>query len=203
MRRAFARRLSEDDPGLAIDLAEHSTVNALRAELANRFRLVEQPRHPRDLQVLLGATDERLVCLFLNAHRAAPDALNWLVSALLDSMAGGTGRGRSFLVEGAVDVDTVLDRTFGAGRPSVPSALRTMKGSMPAGARWSSVRRRVPKPVAEVRIGRVKAAIWSNDTEGGTRHNVTFSRLYKDGEEWKSTQSFGRNDLLVLAKVAD
>ena len=25
----------------------------------------------------------------------------------------------------------------------------------------------------------------------------------KDGEEWKSTQNFGRNDLLVLAKVAD
>ena len=120
VRRAFSRRLSEDDPGLAIDLAEHSTVNALRAELTNRFRLVKQPRHPRDLQVLLGATGERLVCLFLNAHRAAPDALDWLVSALLDSMAGGTGRGRSFLMEGAVDVDTVLDRTFGAGRPSVP-----------------------------------------------------------------------------------
>ena len=34
-------------------------------------------------------------------------------------------------------------------------------------------------------------------------HNVTFSRLYKDGDQWKSTQSFGRNDLLVLAKVAD
>ena len=61
-----------------------------------------------------------------------------------------------------------------------------------------------PKPVAEVRIGRVKAAIWSNETkEGRTRHNVTFSRLYKDGNEWKRTQSFGRNDLLVLAKMAD
>ena len=35
------------------------------------------------------------------------------------------------------------------------------------------------------------------------RYNVTFSRLYKEGDEWKSTQSFGRNDLLVLAKVAD
>ena len=33
--------------------------------------------------------------------------------------------------------------------------------------------------------------------------NVTFSRLYKEGDQWKSTQSFGRNDLLVLAKVAD
>ena len=60
-----------------------------------------------------------------------------------------------------------------------------------------------PKPVAEVRIGRVKAAVWPNETEGRTRHNVTFSRLYRDGAEWKSTQSFGRNDLLVLAKVAN
>ena len=60
-----------------------------------------------------------------------------------------------------------------------------------------------PKPISEVRIGRVKAAIWPNETEGRTRHNVTFSRFYKGGEQWKSTQSFGRNDLLVLAKVAD
>ncbi len=61
-----------------------------------------------------------------------------------------------------------------------------------------------PKPISEVRIGRVKAAIWSNETEGRMRHNVTFSRLYKDDAgEWKSTQSFGRSDLLVLAKVAD
>ena len=46
--------------------------------------------------------------------------------------------------------------------------------------------------------------IWPNGTEEQPRHNVTFSRLYKDEVgEWKSTQSFGRNDLLVLAKVAD
>ena len=60
-----------------------------------------------------------------------------------------------------------------------------------------------PKLVAEVRIGRVKAAVWPNEAEGRTRHNVTFSRLYKNGDQWKRTQSFGRNDLLVLAKVAD
>ena len=59
------------------------------------------------------------------------------------------------------------------------------------------------KPVAEVRIAGVKAAIWENEVGDRTRHNVTFSRLYKDGDQWKSTQSFGRNDLLVLAKVAD
>ena len=47
------------------------------------------------------------------------------------------------------------------------------------------------------------AGTWRNGTDEKPRHNVTFSRLYKEGDEWKSTQSFGRNDLLVLAKVAD
>ena len=59
------------------------------------------------------------------------------------------------------------------------------------------------KPIDEVRIGRVKATIWKNGTEDAPRYNVTFSRLYKDGDQWKSTPSFGRNDLLTLAKVAD
>ena len=61
------------------------------------------------------------------------------------------------------------------------------------------------KPVAEVRVGAVKAAIWPNQSDSGVvRYNVTFSRIYKDGEgNWKSTSSFGRDDLLVVAKVAD
>ena len=59
------------------------------------------------------------------------------------------------------------------------------------------------KPVAEVRLGSIKAAIWKNETEAGTRHSVTFERLYRDGLVWKSTASFGRDDLLLLAKVAD
>jgi len=59
------------------------------------------------------------------------------------------------------------------------------------------------KPTHEVRLGAIKAAIWRNDTEAGVRYNATFSRLYKDGESWKSTESFGRDDLLTLAKVAD
>ena len=59
------------------------------------------------------------------------------------------------------------------------------------------------RPIHEVRIGAIKAAVWRNDTEVGIRHNVTFSRLYKDGEKWKSTDSFGRDDLLLVSKVAD
>ncbi len=59
------------------------------------------------------------------------------------------------------------------------------------------------KPVHEVRLGSVKAAIWENQTDAGTRYNVTVSRIYKDGDEWKSTDSFGRDDLLLLGKVCD
>lgn len=59
------------------------------------------------------------------------------------------------------------------------------------------------KPVHEIRLGAIKGAIWKNDTQSGVRFNVTFARLYKDGDEWKSTESYGRDDLLVLAKVAD
>jgi hypothetical protein len=31
----------------------------------------------------------------------------------------------------------------------------------------------------------------------------TASRLHKDGETWKRSDSFGRDDLLLVAKVAD
>jgi hypothetical protein len=55
----------------------------------------------------------------------------------------------------------------------------------------------------EIRLGRLKATIWTNQTENGVRYNVTFCRLYKDGNEWKDSDSFGRDDLLLLAKLAD
>lgn len=59
------------------------------------------------------------------------------------------------------------------------------------------------KPAHEVRLGRIKATIWQNETEQGTRHNVTVSRIYKDGDEWKQSNSFGRDDLPLVAKVVD
>ena len=57
------------------------------------------------------------------------------------------------------------------------------------------------KPVHEVRLGAVKAAHWRSDS--GVRFNVTITRLFKDGEDWKNTDSFGRDNLLLVAKVAD
>jgi hypothetical protein len=60
------------------------------------------------------------------------------------------------------------------------------------------------QPVHQIRIGAIKAALWKNSTQAGEFINVTFERIYKDGsEEWKSTTTFGRDDLLVLAKLAD
>ena len=59
------------------------------------------------------------------------------------------------------------------------------------------------KPVAELRIGAVKATVWENEIGGITQHTVTFSRIYREGEQWKTTHSFGFKNLLTLAKLAD
>lgn len=60
------------------------------------------------------------------------------------------------------------------------------------------------KPVHEIRMGRIRASVWENDTANGTMFNVTFSRLFKDdNDKWANSSSFGRDDLPLLAKIAD
>lgn len=61
------------------------------------------------------------------------------------------------------------------------------------------------KPIHEIRLGRIRAAVWENEGAKGAMHSVTFSRLYKDEktDQWSDSTSFGRDDLLLLAKVAD
>ena len=60
------------------------------------------------------------------------------------------------------------------------------------------------KPVHEIRMGRIKAAVWENQSQtNGTMYNVTFSRLFRDGNQWKDSTSFGRDDLPLVEKVAD
>ena len=58
-----------------------------------------------------------------------------------------------------------------------------------------------PKPIHEIRLGAIKAAVWKNETSNGVFYNTTFTRLYKDGEEWKTSDSFGRDDLVFLAII--
>jgi hypothetical protein len=59
------------------------------------------------------------------------------------------------------------------------------------------------KPVHEIRLSGVQASVWKNDTPQGPRYNTTFKRYYRDGEEWKSSEAFGRDDLLTLGFVAN
>lgn len=60
------------------------------------------------------------------------------------------------------------------------------------------------KPIHELRLGSVKAAIWENKSEKtGTWYSVTLNRLYKQGESWKRSDSFGPNELPLVSKIAD
>jgi hypothetical protein len=61
------------------------------------------------------------------------------------------------------------------------------------------------RPAHEVRLGRIKAAIWANNTDQGVRYNVTLTRLYKDQEsgDWRTSAGFGRDDLLLVAQVCE
>ena len=59
-------------------------------------------------------------------------------------------------------------------------------------------------PVHRIRLSSISASIFKNENaDGRTYFNAQFDRSYKDGDDWKHTKSFGRDDLLNLAKVAD
>ena len=63
------------------------------------------------------------------------------------------------------------------------------------------------KPVESFRLRGVSASIFANHvkSEGRDRtfHKVSLQRHYKDGEEWKQTTSFSRDDLPVLATLIE
>jgi hypothetical protein len=59
-------------------------------------------------------------------------------------------------------------------------------------------------PAHSLRLGSLKATIWANPVEGRLFHSVTFARSYTDANHtWHDSSSFGREDLLGLAKLAD
>lgn len=60
------------------------------------------------------------------------------------------------------------------------------------------------QPFRTLRLGRLKATIWENEPNGRKMHNVKFYRTYMDEEKkFHDTDTFGRDDLLLLAKLAD
>jgi hypothetical protein len=58
------------------------------------------------------------------------------------------------------------------------------------------------QPVHHIRHGVISASIWRQHTDKGPMFNVTFQRSYRDGEAWKTSTSFGRQNLLVLSLIA-
>lgn len=59
------------------------------------------------------------------------------------------------------------------------------------------------RPVHEVRIGPVKATMWRNEGSNGPWHNVTFEPFIGKARSGRAALVFGRDELLVVAKVAD
>jgi hypothetical protein len=60
------------------------------------------------------------------------------------------------------------------------------------------------RPITTFRLGRIKAAVWENKAEKRKFYNVTFSRSYVDEEKrFHDANSFGRDDLPLVAKLAD
>jgi hypothetical protein len=57
------------------------------------------------------------------------------------------------------------------------------------------------RPIHEIRRGLVKVRIWRKQTRSGVRHSVSVVRLFRDGDLWKESSRFGREDL-PLARVA-
>jgi hypothetical protein len=58
-------------------------------------------------------------------------------------------------------------------------------------------------PVKTFRLGRIKAAVWENESDQKF-YTVTFARTYvDDANKYHDTDSFGRDDLPLVAKLVD
>ena len=72
------------------------------------------------------------------------------------------------------------------------------------------------RPARVVRIRNIRGNVWANRLEGGQIvYNVTIDRIWRNDDkineggeiiekgEWHQSQSFGKDDLLLVGKVAD
>lgn len=57
--------------------------------------------------------------------------------------------------------------------------------------------------VHEIRFGLIKCEIKLASTAHGDRYDVSFVRLFRNGDKWQESTRFGRDDLPLVAKIAD
>ena len=55
------------------------------------------------------------------------------------------------------------------------------------------------RPSFEVRLNAIRVSVWRNQSENGDWFNTVITRRYRDGEDWKETNTF--NGLADLALV--
>lgn len=56
-------------------------------------------------------------------------------------------------------------------------------------------------PAHVVKLGKIQASVWANETKNGKRYNVTACRRYQENGEWKRSDSYGRDELLCVARA--
>ena len=59
------------------------------------------------------------------------------------------------------------------------------------------------KPIRELRLGLIKVRIWRNRTRSGLRHTIAVTRLFRNGDVWKESTRFGRDDIPLLRLALD
>ncbi len=60
------------------------------------------------------------------------------------------------------------------------------------------------QPIKKIKLGSIQATVWENRSDKGKPwYNVVVTRTYKDGDEFKDSNSFGHADLPVVSKAMD
>jgi hypothetical protein len=59
------------------------------------------------------------------------------------------------------------------------------------------------KPAHKIRYRDITVTIWKNSNDKGSWYSATPSRAYKQGDDWRDSESFGCDDLLLLARLLD
>jgi hypothetical protein len=59
------------------------------------------------------------------------------------------------------------------------------------------------QPVYELRRGLIIVRVWRKHARSGTRHTVSVTRLFRDGDTWKQSARFGRDDIPLLRLLLD
>ncbi len=58
-------------------------------------------------------------------------------------------------------------------------------------------------PIHEIRRGLIKVRIWRKRTRDRLRHTITVTRLFRNGDLWKESSRFGRDDIPLLRVALD